>query len=425
MLSFFSKKKKQRENTETENKMQMDTAQRPAQEPMREPEGSYDEYSLNTDDALNHLLHTLHGNMGSDDRIEDKHLFIPAWDLTITPQISQLTENSAVINFYLSSSRWDREVFECCAGMGKSPKQALGMATGSFLFAFIQGIAQMEEGREGEALETVFAGKVHRWHAYVSDIVGMGDSPKTEGPKIYWNALKDEIVKRLGNQKLCYIKVYGANNNGQITAECRINDIVSEELSAQIAKMVEKWNVKNFASHKQFFFIRQEEETTLPDTYSGPEGLKLLKCKVKTAVEMFHASTDQALYDSLPQRLEQALGDKTLAAECYSFLPEICAENAFPQITYSESVEIRAGGQPPVTCYKVQLADYWNLHRVLFELFQEGVFGEETNTIYQEYISVSSVYGIVKQIIEKEGQLKEGGKLTMLLFEMGEGFEIR
>lgn len=47
---------------------------------------------------------------------------------------------------------------------------------------------------------------------------------------------------------------------------------------------------------------------------------------MKTAAELFHACDNQELYDSLPQRLEEALEDPTLAAECYAFLPEICAE---------------------------------------------------------------------------------------------------
>lgn len=417
MPSFFSKWKKQNKDPSEEKRENADLPQEAAAR-----------YKENVDltkpeNALDYLLDSLHGNLGTSDRVEGKCLFLPKWQLTVTPEISQMTENSAIVNFYLTSPNWDREVFECSAGMGSNPSQALGMATGSFLFSFMQGIGLMEEKRDGETLETVFAGKPHRWQAYISDVVGMGDSPKMESSKIYWNALKEQIIKRLGNQKLCYVKIYGVNTNGQIIGECRINDIVSEELSAEIASMVEKWNVKGFAYHKQFFFIRQEEETTLPDAYSGQEGLKLLKSKVKTAAKMFHASTDQELYDSLPQRLEQALGDATLAAECYFFLPEICAENAFSEISYSESVEIQVGGQPPVTCYKVQLADYWNLHKVLFDLFQEGAFGREANAIYQEYISVSAIFGTVKQLHEK--QIGKSSRLTMILFQMGEGFEIR
>ena len=417
MSGFFSKWKKQENDQRTGKQDESSLAQG--------TDASNGEIIIDANNALGFLLDSLHGNLGSPDRIEGRQLFLPEWNLTITPEISQATENSAVINFYLSSPQWDRELFECCAGMGSSLKQALGMATGSFLFSFIQGIGLMEEKTGGETLETVFAGKPHRWQVYISDVVGMGDSPKMDSSKIYWNALKDQIVKRLGNQKLCYVKVYGANVNGQITGECRINDIESKELGALVAKMVEKWNVKDFASHKQFFFIRQDEDTVLPDAYSGIEGQKLLKSKIKTAVEMFHASKEQEQYDTLTQRMEQALGDETLASECFAFLPEICAENAFGEISCPESVEIRVGDQAPVTCYKVQLADYWNMHKLLFDLFQEGVFGEETNIIYQEYISVSSIYGCVKQMTESDGRLKQGGKLTVLLFQMPDGFEIR
>ena len=418
MPSFFSKWKK-------DNKNQPEKVQENANHPRESAPPFKEDVDLkNPENALDFLLDSLHGNLGSTDRVEGKQLVLSQWQMTIRPEVSQMTENSAILNFYLSSPKWDREVFECSVGTGSNPHQALGMATGSFLFSFMHGINLMETEQNGEALETVFAGKPHRWKAYVSDVVGMGESPKMDSPKLYWNALKEHIIKRLGNQKLCYVKIYGAKTNGQITGECRINDIVSPELSDMVAKMVEKWNVKSFASHKQFIFICQGQETILPNPYSGTEGLKLLKSKVKIAAEMFHGSTTQELYDSLTQRMTQALGDSTLAAECYSFLPEICAENAFPQIICEESVEIRVGDKPPVTCYKEQLSDYWNLHKALFDLFQEGVFGEETNAIYQEYIGVSSIFGAVKQMEEK--QVNSGSiKLTVMLFQMGDDFEIR
>lgn len=378
------------------------------------------------DNALKYVLDSLHDCLQTPDRVEGDHVYCPDWQMTITPRIEQVDERGAVVNFYISAPRWGKDLFECSAGMGSDTKQALGMACGSFLFSFMDGIVQMESGQTGESLETEFAGKVHRWKVYLSNIVGMGNCPQVDNARVYWDALKEEVVKRLGNQKLCFVKVYGSKSGENITAECRVDDVKSDALSSLVADMVKDWDAGYFASHKAFFFIRQEEETVQPYPYLGQAGREALKEKVKTAALMFHASENQEQYDSLPQRLKQALQDDILAAECYSFLPEICAENAFSRVTYAETVDILPRGGEAVTCYKSQLADYWALHEALFSLFEEGAFGDATNDIYQEYIGSSAIYSVICQAKEKGGEkAMDGGRLSTLLFNMDSDFEIR
>lgn len=404
--NFFTKKDEEQENVENEN--------------LPEPD------LTNPDNAIKQVLDSLHGSMQTPDRVEGDHIYCPEWQMTVTPEIGQVDERGAVVNFYLSAPQWGRDLFECSAGMGSDTKQALGMVCGSFLFSFMDGIVQMEGGQASESLETEFAGKSHRWKVYLSNIVGMGNCPQVNNARLYWDALKEEVVKRLGNQKLCFVKVYASKTGENITAECRVDDIRSEELSNLIADMTKGWDAGYFASHKAFFFIRQEEETVQPYPYWGQAGRKLLKEKVRTAALMFHASEDQRQYETLPERLRQALGDDVLAAECYSFLPEICAENAFDRITYAETVDILPDGRKAVTCYKSQLADYWPLHDALFSLFEEGAFGEAANDIYREYIGASAIYSVISQAKEKDGEkAMDNGRVSALLFNMDSDFEIR
>jgi len=380
----------------------------------------------NPDNARRHIVDSLCEGLQTPHRVEGNHIFCPDWQMTVTPEIEQVDQRGAVVNFYVSAPQWGKDLFECSAGMGSDTKQALGMACGSFLFSFMDGIAQMESGQASESLETEFAGKAHRWRVYLSNIVGMGNCPRVDHARMYWDALKEEVVKRLGNQRLCFVKVYASKSGENITAECRVDDIKSEALSNLVEDMVKGWDTGYFASHKAFFFIRQEEETVLPYPYLGQEGRKVLKEKVRQAAWMFHTSEGQEQYESLPARLKQALGDATLATECYSFLPEICAENAINRITYAETVDILPYGKAPVTCYKSQLADYWPLRDALFSLFEEGVFGDATNDIYREYIGTSAIYSVIRNAKEKGGEnAMEGGALSALLFNVESDFEIR
>lgn len=383
--------------------------------------------SLNPEHALNYLLHiSLHGQLPCADEVREKSLWCPEWNMSITPSVEQITEQSAVLNFHLAAPQWGKTLFECSVAMGSTPKQALGVAAASFLFSFMQGLGAMEQRQQPYTLmSTSFAGHIHHWRVYASNIVGLGDNPALD-ENIYWHALQEGISQRLGNQKLCYAKVYAAKSYGSVIGECRIDDIKSEELSALVAQIAEKWTTKAFASQKMFFFIRQEEATTLPYPYWGEKGCAQLKEAVRDAALLFRDCQSQKQYEQLPERLKQAIADPVLAAECFAFLPEICAENAFDKITYPEAVDIQIAGQAAITVWKNQLTDYWPIHNALFELFEENAFGEDTMTIYQNCINVSAIYGVIAQIQHKENAAAhQDASIKKLRYQTGADFIIR
>lgn len=382
--------------------------------------------------AMEFLLHVgLHGVLGTEEIVEGDHLLLPEWNATLTPAISQLEERGVVLDFYLNAPQWGKELYECCAGMGTSTGQAMGMAIGSLAFTFLPGIARMERREHGQPLTSTFAGRKHQWQAYISDVAVIGKllQPRQVQVNTYWEVLKEDIIKRLGNQQLCYVKIYGAKVGDEVTGECRIDDIKSEELSARVAQLVKDWKVEGFASQKQFFFLRQEEATTLPNPYAGREGQAALKAKVIQAVRLFHEAHSRKDFDDqvLETRLVRELGDATLAAECLRFLPEICAENAYQEQTgFAESLQLvpmeRIGQDN--TVYKNQLADFYPMWKALFEAFHEGVFGDETNDIYRELIGYSAICHCLEQA-RQEGSSLEGGTLSALLIPINSDFVIR
>lgn len=385
-----------------------------------------DKYGIiDMNNANDYLLNdVLHNKMETKDVVQGDSLYCPKWDVTITPKVTQLTGQSAMLEINVYSPKWGTELYECSVGMGSDTKQAIGMASGSFLFSFMNSIAAMEQNQNPKPLETEFAGKTHKWQVFFGNVVGMGESPTKDSAETYWEALKDGIIKRLGNQKLCYVKVYGAKTGGEITGECRIDDIKSNELSEIVAKIVQKWEVNQFASIKTFFFIRQEKETVSPCPYRGKEGFEVLKEKVKTAALMFYSCNTDEEYDYLSEKVSTAINDPVLAAECYSFLPEICAENAFPEASYSEALDIQFRDKPLITCYKNQLSDYWLLHKALFSLFNSGAFGGDTDEIYAKYIGYSATYHGIAQLLDKGGKA-EDAKFTNLIYNVGDDFKIR
>ncbi|MCM1091251.1 MAG: DUF6348 family protein [Butyrivibrio sp.] len=361
-----------------------------------------------------------------DSVIDDGGVLFRQWNVRVCPQVSQATDRGVVLDLYIEAPQWGKNLYECTVGMGDDPKTRIGMALSSFVFAFMQGIISMEEKREGIPVMTQFAGREHSWRVYKTDIVGTGRQNGSTDPNVYWDALKDDILKRLGNQKLCYVKVFGSKVGKEITGEVRIDDVKSEELSDKVAKLVAKWDAEGygFVSQKQFFFIRQEESTLLPYPYDGKDGFGRLKEKVITAAKLFHEATTEELYDTLPQRLGEALQDPVLGYECFFFLPEICTENAFPDAVFPETVDFVHSDGRRETVYKNQLADYALLWQALFTAFDDGVFGEATDDIYKEYISSSATYGCFAQMMEKGSDPKDARGMV-LMFPVEDGFVIR
>jgi len=348
----------------------------------------------------------------------------PKWNVSVNPGVQQVTEKGIVLDLFICAPQWGKDLYECTVGMGSDPKTNIGIALGSFVFAFMQGITAMEEREGGISLETIFAGKTHKWQVYRTDIVGMGKEQAETDCGRYWDLLKDDIIKRLGNQKLCYVKIFGSKMGDNVTGECRIDDIASKELSEKVAQVVSKWDVEGFVSQKQFFFIRQEEATTLPYPYEGREGYQALKEKVALAAKMFHASNTEELYNTLSARMGEAFGDFTLGQECFAFLPEMCTENAMPEAPFPENLLFIYPDGRREKVYKSQLADYELLRRALFEVFGEGTLGQETNDIYREYIGSSATCGCLSQMKEKGSDIRDAA-FAALAFMVNEDFVIR
>lgn len=337
-------------------------------------------------DPLKRVLESVHELFYVKNEIRGNTVVVPEWDMTIVPRIEQCEDRIAVVGFHISDPDFDEPLYECCASTGKDADSAIGSCVGSFLFAFMNGILQMKNRDGGKQLQSTFGGKTHTWRSYNSDLVGMGESVDIGENAVatkYWDMLKDEIVKRLGNQKMCYVKIFASKAIGksdeQVTGEVRINDVPSAELGNIVAKHAAEWNINQFASQKQFFFIKQDGEVHNP--YSGANGRAILREKVKTALELFKNVDSEESYNALPNALAAALGDEVLAQECFAFLPEMCAEHAFQEVTYAETIQISVSGGNAVTLYRNQLADFYPIGSAMFSLFSEGVFGDDTNSL--------------------------------------------
>lgn len=362
------------------------------------------------DEANDFLLHQLHGCFETEDIIENSRIYLPEWDVYIIPDVSEIKENIAHIYYHITSPGWNTVLFEVSSAMGANMRQAIGMAQGSFIFGIVNALTSMAKDENPISFETEFSGNTHKWKAYVGNIVGMGKTPSDITPNVYWESLKDGISKRIGNQKLCYVKIYGANiGNGSYTGECRINDVKIDELSEIVENMVKTWGTTEFGSHKQFFMIKQDEETILDYPFTPSE----IADKTEQAMILFEECQTEAEYEDFKNNLQRIVGDKGLAWELYAFIPEICAQNAFDKISYPEKILINTGSEKK-EYYKTQFASYYAIVNGVFRTLREGAL-KDADKVYREYISVSSIWSVICSAKEKGYDLvAEGGELCMI-----------
>ena len=374
---------------------------------------------IETGDLNYYLIENIRDMIGEECEIRDNTLFIPEYSLSIRPQITKSDSNMAVINYYLYSENWDREIFECSASMGENRKQALSLAEQGFIFGIMSGIKYMMKDEFFKEIKTEFNDS-HSWKMYSSDIVAMGDVPETINPSEIWGIIENEIPKYLGNQKISYIKVFAAKNKDDITGECRINDEPIKELGELIAQYISKWNTENFGLKKQFFFAVQDDKTYIPYPYTEEQ---IEKFVLETA-DMFEKVETEKDLDDMLQNFGDKIGDYDLAEELMGFIPEICAERAFPNINYPEKVIIYMGENKKIEVNKSQIASYYMIKKAVNHMIDHGHIMKE---LYHKFIGISSAYNVIFKALEKDkvDLTKEEGAVISTAYGFSENYRIR
>lgn len=366
-----------------------------------------------------YLIKNMKQMFNEESEIRDNTLFIPEFSLSIRPNVVKSDNTMAVINYYLYSEKWDREIFECSASLGADKKHSLSMAEGSFIFGLMTGIRYMMNNEFFKEIETEFNGK-HSWKMYSSDIVGIGDIPDTKDSRELWKLIEDKITEYLGNQKISYIKVFAAKNKEQITGECRINDEPIKELGEIVSEYASKWNTNYFGSKKQFFFAVQNDETYMPYPYDDEQMEKF----VLEASDLLDRCETEEDLDNMLLNLSEKIDDRDLAEELMNFIPEICAERGFPNINYPEKITIYIGKDKILDINKSQLASYYMIKKAVNHMIDHGHILKD---LYFKYIGISSVYNVIHKAKEKDGidLTKENGIVISSSYGFSEDYKLR
>ena len=347
-------------------------------------------------------------------------------DIVLRPTIMQLNSQSVLLCFELTSEHWDKSIIENSAGMGVDTAQALANALESFSSACLEGLLYMlSEQSCYESCTSTFMGHEHKWQVYLSDLVSIGEAPDIEEAQYYWDELKEMLLPRLGNQRFCYIKVFASKSFGSVFCECRIDNVLSNDVTQLLVKMTKHWSTQKFASHKMFFFLKQYENTVLPSDLFLPPKQKELNYQVNVALRLFGQCSTQEEYEQLPLQLQEIIPDKVLALELYYFLPEICTQIMLPEISFSDAISLFIGDNKPINIHIHQLTDYLPIYRALTNLMTDNP-SDELKEAFKLCSFYSSAFNVINQVLNEspETKLTDLSGLTTCYF-VPPSFEIR
>ena len=347
-------------------------------------------------------------------------------DIVLRPTIMQLNSQSVLLCFELTSEQWDKSIIENSAGMGVDTAQALANALESFSSACLEGLLYMlSEQSCYESCTSTFMGHEHKWQVYLSDLVSIGEAPDIEEAQYYWDELKEMLLPRLGNQRFCYIKVFASKSFGSVFCECRIDNVLSNDVTQLLVKMTKHWSTQKFASHKMFFFLKQDENTVLPSDLFLPPKQKELNYQVNVALRLFGQCSTQEEYEQLPLQLQEIIPDKVLALELYYFLPEICTQLMLPEISFSDEISLSIGDNKPINIHIHQLTDYLPIYRALTNLMTDNP-SDELKEAFKLCSFYSSAFNVINQVLNEspETKLTDLSGLTTCYF-VPPSFEIR
>ncbi len=366
---------------------------------------------------INNDLKECYKELGS--FISGDRVVLSKLNIAIKPEVYQLKEKMATVGYHIYSPEWKNELFEISSALGSDQKTAVGMAQGGFMFGIMETVQAMMNDVNAREFDSDFNG-LHKWKLYIGNVVAFGKEVPVDDVKIYWDIIKDEIAKRIGNQDICCIKIYAANSGeeGFSTGECRINNNKIDSLSEVIEGIAKSWKNKNFASHKQFFILKQEKETLKDYPYSNAD----IYDAVEKSLMLYERVMNDGKEDLYFNVLKEFLGDTSLAQDIYNFIPEIFAEFAIENVRFSEKIQFNLHGSVR-TFYKSQLATYYPIFNAAASILDRNVL-KNTEKVFQELLTTSASLNAVNNALDS-GSKMENLILTDMLFNVTDDYIVR
>lgn len=343
-------------------------------------------------------------NIIEESEVENGDLVISKYNLTIKSHVMKIKEYGELIMteliFVMNHESFGESFVESLAGVGKTIEEALNQGIANFINGVFDVIINSLEGKINEEFETNFFTLRKKWTLTRSSIQYTGKRLDNEDVD-FWGLLGEEIKLRLGNKSLYLIKVYASKiKNGETRCECIINGILNKEITMIIEEYTKKWDVETkFSSIKEFFIIKQSDDTYIKYPYTKEEIMKFTNNAVKIIAEC----NTQEKYEKLDKDISSFIENIDVVYEVKSFIPEIFCELLFDEVEYLDRIVLVRNNEKN-DGYKGQFTSYYWIYEAVINIYKSHRLTEaQLKTI----VSLSASYNAISEEIKKGSKISD------------------
>ncbi|MDR1271672.1 MAG: DUF6348 family protein [Clostridiales Family XIII bacterium] len=386
----------------------------PRIEPKTEPEFS-DEHKLLIIDPMDALFTKLEETLEDGTRQGSKFV-LKGHGISVSPDFEEFEEEGNVrIRFTVSSKKWGWDIVDVCRAKGSDLVSAFDAAVADFTAGLGKLLPTLKFKSDFDTTAD-FGGKPHKWSVWSGGVSVIGEATPPNDD-FFAGVIIDELVKRLGSQRFSVAKILIVKTAGRPVCEVRLNEERVPAAEALLASGIDRKEGASGYRLKQYIFLQQEKSTSREYTHTESE----IRGYVVGAAKLFYAYGKRGgIFPRTEYRedLKVKIGDPLLADEIAGFLPELCAEHAFPQISYGEQIVVNAG-EDRYRVYKSQLASYNYIKRAVDAELGKSI----KNEVYKVLVKSSATYSVILEagrsgvdLINKRGQIAQN-------FNFSEGYE--
>lgn len=356
----------------------------------KEPERLVEETSL----VYQYLLEVY-----EDGEIQNGAFVIPEYQVYIYADILGSDETMAQVVFQIHHETLEDPIIDPVCGLGMTYEECIQDACDNFnrhdLALFICAL-------EKDKTQTIIIKTMenHAFDVYTSKISFHG---KREGimPESFWDMLGDQILKRLGNKRCYWIKIYCAKMGKKSDIEVRINDVLSKELSSQLKDYVKNWDcIDAYHTEKQSFIFYQKEDTYTPPVYAKEQIVEY----TKKAIQMYEKCADKEDYKKLRVQLIKLCKDESLGMELFGFIPELYCKHVFSDLECGEQLFLIRKGEATVELYQSQVRSFSYIDETIRKYLKNE---EPSQALIEQIAQFSANYRAIQKALDDGDDIKE------------------
>lgn len=344
--------------------------------------------------------------------VRNENLYIKDIDLTIEAHVSQINQNTIQVIFVFKNKIFDEDIFECVSGSGDNLNSAIENAVDNLLLTTLSGVINALKDKDGVSIKAKYYNKVNEFTLYKSSLTTHVNKKTTD----YWEIIKEEVIKRLGNKKVYYLKLYVSKKENSINCECRINGKVNLDISEKIIKYITNCNVEQSVYfEKQSFILIQSNKTYIPYSFNKMD----INHIIMRALDLYKKCDSEEKYNNLYTEIFNSCTDNSLTTELFCFIPEIFCEFMFSKVKYSDEI-IFLRGNEKIQLFKEQITSYNFIYDIIGRIFKSGDFQDD------EIMNIalkSSLFNVINKALNSGNKI-ENLNMIPVTFYVDENYKV-